>query len=186
MYVCPPTELISPVLALNIVQFSTICDNEKVKLLWRTFSNESIEYFEIQSSNDGEHFITQKMIFSIESKDYATEILNAKGRNYYRIKQVDYDGKSYYSSVSHVSCNSLEDISVLSDWENEKVIFNMNKGTDALSSVTIYSVEGKVLHNSFLVNENRYVLDVSKYANGIYFAKISVGNKQLVRKFVTK
>ena len=186
MYVCPPSELITPVLSLNIVNFSTMCDNENVKLLWKTFSNESIEYFEIQSSVDGYDFVTEKIVLSSESKGYVSEIDNVNNHNFFRIKQVDYDGNSFYSAVSRVSCNEFEDVSVLSDWDNEKVIFNVNSGDENLSSVLIYTVEGKVLHNSFLVNENRYVLDVSKYAAGIYFAKISVGNKQLVRKFVTK
>jgi len=102
-------EVLNP-LPVNFVRFSVELVDETPNLLWITSSEEDNAYFVIERSDDALNFdsldyelgsgtISETALYTYA--DYSYE----GGTYYYRIRQVDYDGTSSYSSVKSVSGN---------------------------------------------------------------------------------
>lgn len=98
---------ISEVLPLKWIDFTAIVCSEKICLRWTTQNEYNTSHFEIERSNDGTHF---KRIHTITSKntsgkityEYADAFTGPK-LVFYRIKQIDRDGKFSYSKVISAS-----------------------------------------------------------------------------------
>ncbi len=121
-------------------------ENEKTTLLnFATASETNNSHFEIQHSNSGRDF---QSIGTMEGHGNSTsenhyQFIHKKpnkGTNYYRVKQVDYDGQYDYSNIAVVS------------HKPRSIIFYPNPTTDNINlllsetkQVTIYTALGVVL-----------------------------------------
>jgi len=93
-------------LPLRFLRFDAIpCSNEAVCLLWETVNEQLVSHFEIERSTDGLHFETINAVSAHnQSFNHYTLPDNINGlRQYttiwYRIRQVDLDGKSSFSNI---------------------------------------------------------------------------------------
>ncbi len=95
-------------LPVGLKSFSAYQQNERsAKLLWVTNHEENSQSFEIQRSVDGKEFVT---IGVVSAAGYSEqEILYnfvdespENGSNYYRLKQIDFDGKFHHSEIKTV------------------------------------------------------------------------------------
>jgi hypothetical protein len=97
----------SPALPVNFLRFDGIRDNRRIKLTWATVAEYNSDRFEVERSTDGKTFT---IIGEVPSRgNYATEQSYefyddhpAKGRCYYRLRQVDIDGRFKHSSTQLV------------------------------------------------------------------------------------
>ena len=89
--------------------------NGNVLLKWATETEIDNDYFEIQVSEDGSEF---RPITTIEGKGTTNEIVTYSfrdenpyfGFNYYRLKQVDYNGDFEYSDIASVNMTDGFDV----------------------------------------------------------------------------
>lgn len=86
------------------VGFDGRLSGETVVLNWTTASELNNDHFEIERSTDGEHFTTLSSLAgngsTNETVDYQYVDHNPiNGDNYYRLKQVDFDGQYGYSEI---------------------------------------------------------------------------------------
>ena len=105
------------VLGVELVDFTAIYQDDRALLEWSTSSEERSNFFEVQRSVDGENYTSIAKIpaagFSSEMLEYNYEDIEVPaGVVYYRLNQVDFDGKSeifgpvtVYSSGTLVSPN---------------------------------------------------------------------------------
>lgn len=83
-------------------------DNISVLLKWRTSQEHDNDHFEVQRSEDGVSYNNIGMVEGSgttsgpRTYQYVDSESSAQVRHYYRIKQVDYEGKSDYSSIAVV------------------------------------------------------------------------------------
>jgi hypothetical protein len=102
-----------PVVAANIgctlpvdwiSQSATKLNDEQIKVTWITANEVNNNYFEVQRSNDGENFKTLTKVNSTGASsglnvyEYIDREVSS-GLFYYRIRQVDLDGKESYSAL---------------------------------------------------------------------------------------
>ncbi len=92
------------VLPVSWLDFEAVNKDGNVALRWSTALEQNNSYFEVQVSSDGIHFTTVGTLSSKGNSnmpvtyDYL-HLQPQTGKLYYRIKQVDKDGKSSYSST---------------------------------------------------------------------------------------
>lgn len=101
----------STVLPIKLISFEGINTLQGNKLTWETESETNNLRFEIESSENGENF---EKIGSVRGENYASNYKfldeNSKINNYYRLKQIDYDGQFEYSKIIFVkNINSFEE-----------------------------------------------------------------------------
>lgn len=162
---------------------------------WSTASEKNNDYFLVESSSDA---ITWKVESSkIEPKDttgnnaslseYNWTHLGNNEKMYYRIKQVDFDGKYDYSKVAYANKSAKAPAGILST-ETEPYLIYPNPASGSVTiagyantDVTIMDNVGRiVLHHR--MSQTKQVLDISILAPGIY----SVGLADLQRNNIVK
>lgn len=168
-------------LPVELTAFDANTLGEKSELIWETASEINNSHFEIERSIDGENW---RNIGRVEgngtttSEQYYTyyDSNPQDGVNYYRLKQVDFNGGYDYSETKSVSFSIKKMvISVYPNPTSDYLVFNgLTKG-----SVLIYNVLGqKVGHH--IVDYSEQQIDVSSLANGQYFIRILSDDNKVI------
>jgi Secretion system C-terminal sorting domain len=96
-----------------------------------------------------------------------------KGVNYYRIKQIDTDGKVQLSQIQSVVFDSFSKIQVFPTIATDKIFIRRDDNkTD--TSFEIINLLGQTYQSGFLTkNESLHTIDVSQLTAGSYFIHIA-------------
>ncbi|MEZ5030345.1 MAG: choice-of-anchor D domain-containing protein [Saprospiraceae bacterium] len=91
-------------LPVELTQFDAVLDDGAIQLTWATASEINNDYFLVQHSTDGARFDDLGMVpgAGTTSQPQAYQWVHdrpAAGVNYYRLKQVDFDGQYEYSPI---------------------------------------------------------------------------------------
>jgi hypothetical protein len=131
---------------------------EHVRLEWETVSEINNERFEIQRSSDGKNF---DIIGVVDGHGTTNESLKYKfddrfplfGFNYYRFRQVDYDGKWEYSNMAVVKLTDELDVPV---YIYNVIGQNVYIGVDYLpQGIYIFQYESGRVERIYIDNRNR-------------------------------
>jgi len=99
-------------LPVNLVSFTAKPQGEHVQINWETTWEQNADAFEIQRSQDLGEFITVGQLAAKGNTDQRQyygfrDEHPLDGANYYRLKQIDHDGKMAYSKVMSVVMDEL-------------------------------------------------------------------------------
>jgi hypothetical protein len=171
---------VSIVLPISLSSFNVANINNSNELRFTTASESNNSHFEIERSNNGKNYET---ISRVEGKGTTQEVSNYsfsdrtpnKGINYYRLKQVDFDGRFEYSKVVSVYVGEKNlDVNVASA-TNDVVrlkIFSQNED-DAV--IAIVDMNGRIVLSQKAIltaKDNQIDLDTN-LQNGMYVVKIT-------------
>ncbi|MDQ2720230.1 MAG: T9SS type A sorting domain-containing protein [Bacteroidota bacterium] len=176
---------ISGALPVTLISFSGMLKNDNSLLRWSTANEQNSKYFIVERSFNSIDFLPVASIAAKGNTSNRTEYsyidpdvvsLGAE-KLYYRLKQVDIDGKLNYSNVVVISLNDLkpEFTVVPNPVKNTINILSSTKANDI--QVKLLDVSGKVLYNSikdFSPGE-QLSIDVSRFSKGLYI--VSIQNK---------
>lgn len=136
----------APILPVELIEFRAHRNSQDVLLNWITASEMNNDFFELQRSEDAKSWETlinvQGSGTSKQKIEYIEHDYNApEGELFYRLRQVDYDGKYQYSEVSYVPPKTANS-------EKTEVIFQtfpnpIEKGN--LLNLVFENLEGKDL-----------------------------------------
>ena len=92
------------VLPVSLINFRGFLNNQSMSLVWSTATEIDNMGFDIEHSVDGRNWATLGFVSgqgsTIQQQDYSFEHADPKfGVNYYRLKQIDYDGNYEYSPI---------------------------------------------------------------------------------------
>ena len=181
-------------LPVELINFKAYLYNGQTLLTWITATEHNNSHFEIERSDNMKDFTKIGTVYSkaqngssTQAIDYAyTDDAPKAGTNYYRLKQVDFNGMYSYSKV----------VSVTSDRENdplESVMVYPNPttgsaniivlGGDENIHISLYSYNG-VLLLEYKYNSSDPTIDLSQYASGLYMLKISKNGKHIVQRVI--
>lgn len=98
-------------LPVELVGISAMNENEKVIISWQTASELNNSHFSIERSSDGAHFWEIGAVngagTSFDFQDYSfTDKNPLPGKNYYRLRQVDFDGNFEFSKIIMVEIDA--------------------------------------------------------------------------------
>jgi hypothetical protein len=174
-------------LPVELVSFSGACDNGVISLTWQTASEHNSSHFDVEKSRDGENW---QLLSTLPSAGISNELITyqssdqngLEGNNYFRLRQVDVDGKEKLYDPINVSCSEVT-TGYFSSFPNPsgntfQVIVN-NK--DLLGNCTLNMVDasGKVIEQRDIeVKDGINMFVINQELNpGIYFLNISNGSK---------
>lgn len=164
--------------------------NGTVQLSWITASESNSDYFSIEKSNDGIRFESiGKKAASGNSTDavrytFVDTDPNA-GKAYYRLKQIDLDGKSEYSDLCFVN-NELEEykLKVYPNPAGNTVYVNF--GTNVSPSVSVLNNWGDEVPVKVYDGDNGKVLDTSNLPDGFYIIQVTIDRKTFKEKVIVQ
>lgn len=178
-------------LPVTLVSFAGVwIDEVGTQLTWQTSFETNNDYFEIQRSSNAKVYETIGRIKGQGTartlNEYSFVDTNKPDIiNYYRLKQVDFDGKVHFSKI--ISVNSQEGYqqsASLSVWPipaTESLTISLSSG-QTISEMTIYSIHGQRMVSSIKPQQK---VDVSGLTAGVYLIDILTSdNKHLRSRFV--
>jgi hypothetical protein len=171
-------------LPIELLFFNGKEQNGEVLLNWRTATEENNDYFEVEHSTDGSHF---KPIGKVAGRGTTASPNNysfhhtrpSKGANYYRFKQVDFDGKFSYSPIVHVEIG-LD--ALIEAYPNPTTAFVKLDGELAEGTARLLDINGRSLIEKELPNGRLF--DLSPFPAGIYLLEVVMGSEKIVKRVV--
>lgn len=172
-------------LPVTLLNFEVDCENGFTVLNWSTASEINNDYFVIEKSTDAINFFPIATVqgngnsntvlsytYTDETPNYAT--------TYYRLKQVDFDGKFEYFNVVVSTCTADENFNVNQLQLNDNVFgFTINTSSSEKLTVYLYDYRGRIIsQETIVVNKGNNPISLSKphLSDGIYMLNI-VGEK---------
>jgi hypothetical protein len=184
---------ISPVpLKIEMSEFTATIKSSQVNLYWVTKSETNNDYFSIEHSVDGINFIT---IGKVNGAGNSTGELNYQfihsnptiGINYYRIKDVDFDGKEEFSSIRKVVYKDNELISIYPNPFKNEINIKLADNQSKPVGYSIMDVTGRILQekqfDSYHKSAN-ITLDLNDLPKGIYYINLNINGTILTKKIV--
>ena len=169
----------------------------RATLAWTTYAEEQNKGFEVQRSADGFSFSQVGQIpsqapggNSAEKHDYQfTDPAPVAERAFYRLRQVDLDGKGSYSNVVFLAVKGENDLQLhlhpnpVKDKLNIHIAGKIGKN----ASIDLIDIHGKVLQTKIPDPDNTQmtVFDMSKMQPGTYLIQYKDDNQDMTKK-VTK
>jgi|GEM_PF-6492594 len=176
---------------VELSSFTVLINGTSVELMWKTETEVNNYGFEIErnlNSNPGS--LWEKIGFikgsgnSNSPKYYLfTDIYPSPGISYYRLKQIDNDGKYQYSSVLNIEFGIPLQYELKQNFPNPfnpTTHITYNLPADGIVTIKIYDVSGSEV--ATLVNENKkagmYLITFTgnNFASGIYLCRMTGNN----------
>lgn len=158
-------------------------------LQWTTASETNNEYFEVQHSTDGRQFEAVGQVkgygnSNTERDYYFSHEVSGTAISYYRLKQVDFDGKYEYSGIISVrSENDRWDESIAVS-PNPVADFLLVTGISEQADYMITDYSGRQLMTGSVVSGQG--LDVSTLSSGFYTLIVQEGAQKSAHKWIKK
>jgi hypothetical protein len=176
-------------LPVELVYFTAEASDETTVLTWQTASERNNDYFSIQKSSDGLDFMEIGQVLgngtSLETNAYTfTDERPVVGLNYYRLKQVDFDGQFTYSKIVSVKMTSKASFEVYpSITSGDLTIKSTDEGQD-VQEILIFDSMGRLAHSYEVEESGPYTkLNVAGLPNGAYYLKIATGRRHETLRF---
>ncbi|MEL6863409.1 MAG: PKD domain-containing protein [Bacteroidota bacterium] len=162
-------------------------------LEWSTASETNSSHFVLERSKDGRTFEEVTKVaaagFTNEQQFYQFEDRQAHaGINYYRLNQVDMDGRSSYSNV--IILEYLDELAAVNIFPNptEGQLQISWTNIEEPLIISVYSTAGRLLqqHNLADRSATNMDLDLSQLADGIYFIKVETTEEVITYERIVK
>ena len=187
-----PTLQVGLPLPVELVVFGLQKENRTVGLYWQTATETNNDFFEIERlhSNSQEwHSLGQLDGSGTTNEGNRYGFVDNKpqsGYNYYRLKQVDFDGTETYSRT--LSANVAFEAGVVKLFPNparEEISMSFSSPATGQSTVVLYDMMGKTLLDIKIEveeGENTINFDLSTVPTGVYLAVMHIGGVRFQEK----
>lgn len=180
------------VLPVELLFFKSKKESSRISLSWATASELNFDYFDIEKSTDG---VTFKSIGTVKGNGTTSERHDYKlddekpmiGKNYYRLKSVDFDGYTEYFDVVMVDFDGLKNFSIYpnpADGVAFKAETNFTPAQNAF--VTIFTASGKEVGRYQVMGDLSDLTMPVKLESGWYYARFISSEFTAVCRFTVK
>lgn len=181
----------SIVLSITLIDFGATQINDNVQLDWQFGEKNNHSHFEVQWSSDNINFVNfQKNVlpdseFRISDSKYRVIHENPiSGKNFYRLKMVDYDNHYEYSDVREVTFHS-DKFSELRIWPNpigEYLFLDFGSQLSVNTMISVMNLQGVIIDNLIIPEgESTAMIDFTLYQGNLFFVKIGAKVHKLIR-----
>lgn len=176
-------------LPVDLLSFSARLKNGTVLLEWETTAEINNDFFTVEKSYDGENYFVLATVHGAGNSNlihyYNLVDKNpAKGINYYKLYQTDFDGLTKEKGKVTIEINNLQQgISYLVEGNN--LIVNNSQGEEG--QLFIVDLSGKTLITSINLFAGINKIGLDRLSHGqVYLLKIITPDNTLVDKFFYK
>ncbi len=187
-------------LPIKLNMFAGVREGNKNILSWETAQEQNNKGFELQRSVDGKEFtpitfVNSKATNGNSSVNLSYTYMDSKpsnANNYYRLRQVDFNGKESFSNVvllKSVQNTKAEITTVYPNPAKEKINVVLNTVASEKITVKITDLAGRIIsvrNVETIVGDNNLQFNTSALANGTYLIKVTTANNVEIatQKFV--
>lgn len=187
---------ISNPLPVTFLKFAGVKVANNVNLSWSTSNEVNNEKFVVESSFNGHDFTSIGEVSGSgttnDLSEYSYSVLNPESNAiFYRLRQVDLDGKSEVSSVIVVS--EVQGVEQVGVYPNPCLSNNLNLSYSGIDEngveVTIFDLNEKIHYSEsfdLLGSGNIHLNNVNNLTQGIYYVTVKTQSKLSTIKLVVE
>ncbi|GAB2529101.1 hypothetical protein GCM10027189_04880 [Rufibacter soli] len=176
-------EVVTP-LPVTLISFTAKAQKDGVLLNWATASEKDNAFFIVERSADGKSFSAVGKVAGAGNStikiDYTFLDAHAlTGTAYYRLKQVDLDGKFEYSKVVAVQTKAAVagvSLKVFPNPTTGVVSLDLTSATPASVTVKVFALDGRLIKATQMMGGAVQTLDLSNLAIGTYLINVAGAN----------
>ncbi|MEJ8804359.1 T9SS type A sorting domain-containing protein [Pontibacter sp. H249] len=182
------------VLPVELASFKAQLLNSQSKLTWVTAMEKDNDKFIVERSLDGKVYrkigeVKGRGNSSVTTTYGYTDTNPAAGINYYRLQQVDYSGKTSYSSVVTVDLSARATLVaqpvLYPTVASSEVSINL-AGLGANVQIRILDATGKTIREMTASTAQEVVVPVHELKGGAYFVSVTDGERRETLRFVKR
>jgi hypothetical protein len=176
-------------LPIKLISFSATRQNNQAQLTFSTATEENNNFFAIERSSNGTDFRT---IGKVNGAGTTTSIQNytftdetpLSGINYYRLKQVDFDGQFTYSPVVNVVFDNKAGIRLAPTPVQDQLRVELDEMFQEDAQWQLYDFAGRLVQTGVLSAENMvFNVEVGSLTPGNYVIRVVSGQTTLTKQF---
>lgn len=179
------------ILPATLTEFTGRLNADQDALLrWTTASEFNNRQFDLETSRDGINFSLLATIGSqgnsAANQQYSyLHIKPSSGMNYYRLKQIDWNGDFEYSKIISLNIANTISRSVVYPVPAKNTITISFGSLLTKTELEIFSADMKNIHREIItVPSMTKTIDISRLSKGIYFIRYKKGDNTEVVRFV--
>ncbi|MEO8109824.1 MAG: T9SS type A sorting domain-containing protein [Ginsengibacter sp.] len=152
-------------------------NNDAIWLQWKTYAENNNRGFEIERSGNGVSFdsIGYVKTLSVAGKgaDYSfTDALSKNGKNYYRLKQMDFYNNVSYSGVKVIEIRKLNSFKIFPNPVTDELNIIMNAPLQH-GQLNIWNANGQLVEHSMISGNRNINMPIKHLSRGVYTVEIS-------------
>ncbi|MFN0035637.1 MAG: T9SS type A sorting domain-containing protein [Saprospiraceae bacterium] len=179
----------SVALPIELISFREKVENNFVHLFWATATERNNSHFSIERSTNGRNFSEIGQVKgagdSFEPREYSyTDERPLQGKNYYRLRQVDFDGKYSYSRVVTATFGKASHITLAPMPASENVRILLAEPAQADGLWQVFDMSGRLMMaGEMLAEATEQNLNISALPEGAYVLRLAMGQEVSVAQF---
>ncbi len=185
------TTYTGPILPVELLDLTGYVADNTTILKWTTLTEKELNSFEIERSDDGVVFKNVGVVkafgnSSITNNYSYLDYTSFNEINYYRLKQVDINGKFSYSKTISIHNNFKSDeIGIFPNPVSDLLILQ-SKGINKKSlDIELVNINGQIIkRQQFLQGSTICYLETKSIASGTYFLAVSDGTTKKAYKVI--
>ncbi len=170
-------------LPIDLISFDAKLQGRSVMIFWQTASELNNDFVAVEHSEDG---ILFQEIGRVEGEgdfntlqNYELEHNNpATGFNYYRLRQVDFDGKMELSDIIQVQVNRTKNEATLNVYptiatDGIEINIDLADFLDEKINIEIINMNGQVVKTVQGIGGSNLLLSTDNFPDGMFFVKVN-------------
>lgn len=177
-------------LPVKLVGFDVYKKENFAELSWATTSEQNNKGFAIERSMDGSSWTQIGFVNSLSESgnsntrsDYSfMDNKPADGRNFYRLKQTDFEGKYTFSKLVSILFDQADRVTIYPNPVTKYIHIN---GIQYGASIALYDVSGRLLQQQQAIKD-KVDIDMENLNSGIYIINITATDGSTTQYKVVK
>jgi hypothetical protein len=171
------------VLPVEWKRFEVFSNEDNVQIEWTTASEKNADYFIIERSTDATNWIRIGIQQAVGNSSFDSEYLffdltPSIGVNYYRLRQVDFDGSEDLTNIEYAYYSGNSNIGL---YPNPTTGISIITGLKPKENVEVFDLYGRICFYTSTNNQGHANIDLTSHPSGVYFIKV---NDKIVHKLI--
>ncbi len=164
----------TPVTLLSFT--GTLQTNRTVLLNWQTTAEYNNNYFDVERSNDAINFTRIGRVNGngTTALPHSYSLIDAyplNGMNYYRLKQVDFDGQFTFSHIVPIQIDNSQSVFAFYNSQTNSIIIRFDKQQNNIT-LNLYAANAQLVSTALVNSATTYLLQLPVLAKGIYMLQV--------------
>lgn len=182
-------------LPVELTAFNARLSGNKVSLHWKTASELNNKGFEVERSADSRQwsrltFVPGNGTTYAEQSYHYTDANPVSGMNYYRLRQVDFDGRHEYSKIVVVEQQgNVSSLAVFPNPAKERLLFSLTTDYTGEATLTLIGLDGKPVITRPVVLQGgpaQFEIALDNVQPGMYLASLQLGHELLQQRLMVR
>jgi hypothetical protein len=187
----PFTIFATPPLPVSLTEFKAKVVGNRAILTWSTASESNNQGFEVERSLDGNQFSKIGFVRGNGNSNILLSYIfpddNFTQTAFYRLKQVDFDGKHEYSRIVQLEKTKTGSIKIYPNpiANNANLNIELTSESKELIDITLLDISGRVIfQNKYDATSSLINIPTQDLARGLYFVKVQNGLNINIQKII--